>query len=318
MKRFVQIGLLVVLGAAVAPKSRAREVTFVFTGTVTSIETADCRSLPDVVTPGDTITGSYTFESDTPGDPYPNIACLIAYQGAVKADSLTVGGISCAGDSGWIQVWNDCTSSEAGVSDTYRVWGNLGSSNQNDDCNPSFFDMNLDDPTGLMLTGSALPTTPPAFPLPADRNFELRVNHDDVVHGIITSLTLWSPDSTPPTVTSVVANPSVLWPPNGKLTPVAVVADITDDMSGVASATLIIDDEYNECDGTAPMTLNAATGLWTATIQLRADRNGNDQSDGGRTYLLTVRAADTVGNASAPSTVGATVLVPHSQGKAKK
>ncbi|NCO35849.1 MAG: hypothetical protein AUJ92_16070 [Armatimonadetes bacterium CG2_30_59_28] len=38
----------------------------------------------------------------------------------------------------------------------------------------------------------------------------------------------------------------------------------------VASETLIIDAEHNEFDGETPLTLNAATGLWTATSNLRA------------------------------------------------
>ena len=41
MKRLTQIGLLLALGAAFAPRSEAREITFIFTGTVTRLEIAD-------------------------------------------------------------------------------------------------------------------------------------------------------------------------------------------------------------------------------------------------------------------------------------
>jgi hypothetical protein len=139
--------------------------------------------------------------------------------------------------------------------------------------------------------------------------------------GEITSLTfptVPTVDVTPPVVASVAASPSVLWPPNGQMTNVTATASITDADSEVASATLILSDEYGEIQGETPMTLDPATDLWTATVQLKAARLGTDKSDGGRVYFMRVRATDTAGNASEPSTVGATVLVPHSQGKAKK
>ena len=122
-------------------------------------------------------------------------------------------------------------------------------------------------------------------------------------------------DTTPPTVGSVTATPSVLWPANNKLVNVTVVASITDDDSGVASATLFIDDEYNEFDGSVGMTrLDPAADLWTVTVALRAARNGNDRN--GRSYLLTVQATDEAGNTSTSSVIQ--VLVPHDQRNPKK
>ncbi len=168
-----------------------------------------------------------------------------------------------------------------------------------------------------MFSSSALPTTPPSLLNPSllNSSITIRLHHDAEVHCELTSLTLLNPDVTPPAVHSVTANPSVLWPPNGKLVAVTVVAAITDDQSGVASATLIIDDEYNEFDREVPLTLNAATGLWAATVPLRADRNGNDKTDGGRIYQLNVQATDAAGNVSDPNAMGTQVLVPHDQGK---
>jgi hypothetical protein len=122
-------------------------------------------------------------------------------------------------------------------------------------------------------------------------------------------------DTTPPTVGSVTATPSVLWPANNKLVNVTVVASITDDDSGVASATLFTDDEYNEFDGSVGMTrLDPAADLWTVTVALRAARNGNDRN--GRSYLLTVQATDEAGNTSTSSVIQ--VLVPHDQRNPKK
>lgn len=118
-------------------------------------------------------------------------------------------------------------------------------------------------------------------------------------------------DTTPPVIHSVAASSGVLWPPNGQMVPVTVTANITDD-TAVASATLIVADQYGILSGQVPMTLNAQTGLWVATVNLQAQRNGTDKN--GRTYTLSVTATDPTGNVSTPA-AAATVLVPHDQGK---
>ncbi len=104
MKRLTQIGLLLALCAAFAPKSQAREITFLFTGTVTRLETKDVEDLPNYVAIGDPIVGSFTFESDTLGD--ESNPPDVIYD-AITAGSFTVGELAGAGTSGAIGVIND-------------------------------------------------------------------------------------------------------------------------------------------------------------------------------------------------------------------
>jgi hypothetical protein len=318
------MGLLATLGAAFAHQSDAHEITFVFTGTVDYLERKDCEDVFDSsVAVGDTITGSFTFDSDAVGTDLGWDGGGLWYPTAIKAGSFIVGKLTTAGESGSITFVNDyvdpSTPSSMNGHDIYDVTVAMPGTG----CTVAReMSLRLDDATGKMLLDNCLPTTPPALPAGSDQSgsrFTIRIEHDALVCGVVTSLTLFSPDPdvTPPTVMSVSVTPSVLWPPNGQMVSVTVMADITDD-SGVGSATLIEDDEYNQFDREVPMALDATTGLWKATIQLKAERYGTDKTDGGRVYYMPIRATDSLGNASVPSTAGATVLVPHSQGKSKK
>ena len=119
-------------------------------------------------------------------------------------------------------------------------------------------------------------------------------------------------DTVPPVIQSVMANPSVLWPPNHKMIPIKVTVNATDacgpvtwKIVGVASNEPVND----RGDGnTSPD--------WQITgdqgLKLRAERSGRGD---GRVYTITVQARDAAGNLSATKTVK--VTVPHSQGKAK-
>lgn len=311
MKTIAQVGMLVALAALAAPVINAELITFQFTGTVDGIETDMCSDTANRVHIGDNLVATYTFDTSVPG--WQENPDEMIYE-AMTATSLTVGQITAGGASGRFLVK---VNSEQHA---YVVVGTLGGCGNGDYCTPEWYSIVFDDRTGTMLPDLSLPTTPPA--IPSFARFELNVdntNKRDYVYCTIESLTLFTvpTDVTPPTVVSVAATPSMLWPPNGQMVSVTATAEITDDLSEVASATLIVDDEYNQFRGEFPMTLDATTGLWKATIQLKAARFGADKTDGGRTYLLKVRATDSAGNASVPSTVGATVLVPHSQGKKK-
>jgi DNA-binding beta-propeller fold protein YncE len=83
-------------------------------------------------------------------------------------------------------------------------------------------------------------------------------------------------DLTPPSLT-ITATPATLWPPNGKLVPVTIVATITDAGSGVDPNTTIyaVDDEYGSVEPSGSLTLGA-DGRYSATIPLQASRHGND------------------------------------------
>ncbi len=116
-------------------------------------------------------------------------------------------------------------------------------------------------------------------------------------------------DTTPP-VTTASANPSTLWPPNGKVVNVTVSVTITDATSGVNpnSAKFAVVDQYGSVQPSGNVTL-AANGTYFFTISLQASRLGTDQN--GRAYTITITAQDNAGNQTSAVT---TVVVPHDQG----
>lgn len=125
------------------------------------------------------------------------------------------------------------------------------------------------------------------------------------------SATITVEDTVPPMIVSVVADPSVLWPPNHKLIPVTVSANAVD-ACGPATWEIVSVSSNQAVDAkgsgnTAPDWV--ITG--DHTVSLRAERSGNDK--GGRIYTINVQAMDEAGNKSAVSSV--TVTVPHDQGK---
>jgi glycosidase len=116
-------------------------------------------------------------------------------------------------------------------------------------------------------------------------------------------------DLTAPTV-SVTANPSSLWPPNGKMVSVTISGAITDGLSGVdpSTAAFNVVDEYGQIQPSGPVSLGSG-GSYSFTISLQASRNGNDKD--GRHYTITVSAKDLAGNVGSAATI---VTVPHDQG----
>jgi hypothetical protein len=124
------------------------------------------------------------------------------------------------------------------------------------------------------------------------------------------SLSGTSIDTTPPVI-SISANPSSLWPPNGKSVPVTISGIITDSGSGINPSTLactVVDSEGLDQPACSVGQLGAE-GAYSFTVSLVASRDGNDKN--GRTYTITVSARDYAGN---PASVSTTVTVPHDQG----
>ena len=131
---------------------------------------------------------------------------------------------------------------------------------------------------------------------------------DPVTQTIYASVTSLSPfvlakavDTTPPTIQSVTANPSSIWPPNKKMVPVSLTVNATD-ASGVVFRKII-----------SVTSSESGSGQWQVsgdlTLNLQADRNGNGT---GRIYTITVQCKDPFNNASIKTV---TVRVPHDQGK---
>jgi hypothetical protein len=133
------------------------------------------------------------------------------------------------------------------------------------------------------------------------------ISHDGETVSVLTQIV---PDATPPVVT-VSANPTTLWPPNGKMVPVTISGTITDTGSGVnaGTAAYAVTDEYGHVQPSGKITLGSG-GSYSVTVTLQASHAGSDND--GRQYTITVSAKDNAGNLGSASTV---VTVPHDQGQ---
>jgi len=109
--------------------------------------------------------------------------------------------------------------------------------------------------------------------------------------------------TTAPVVT-VTASPATLWPPNHKLVPVTVRANILSSATDTESVLITISDEYGK--------YNYKDLPSGSTVYLEAWRNGNDMD--GRVYTVTATATDKAGN---KATAVTSVVVPHDVGKCK-
>lgn len=117
-------------------------------------------------------------------------------------------------------------------------------------------------------------------------------------------------DTTPPVINAVTANPNVLWPPNHKLVPITIRVRATDTCSPTTTWKIVKVTSNEPVNGlgdgdTAPD--------WQVIgdhgLKLRSERSGRGN---GRTYTISVQAADASGNLSSIKNV--TVFVPKSQG----
>ena len=104
-------------------------------------------------------------------------------------------------------------------------------------------------------------------------------------------------DTTPPSITSLTASPSVLSPPNHKMVPISIGVSASD-ICDSSPTTKIISVTSNEAGGSQYQ----VTG--NLTLDVQAERNGGGN---GRVYTITVQALDSSGNATTKSV---TVTVP--------
>jgi hypothetical protein len=113
-------------------------------------------------------------------------------------------------------------------------------------------------------------------------------------------------DATAPTLTCL-PTPAVLWPPNGKLVPVAVDVEVQDETSGPDGFVL---DAVTATGGDASNdVVGFELGQPDVAGWLRAERSGREQS---RTYRLVYTGRDAAGNVARCTAV---VLVPHDRGR---
>jgi uncharacterized lipoprotein YddW (UPF0748 family) len=114
-------------------------------------------------------------------------------------------------------------------------------------------------------------------------------------------------DKTAPSI-QLSADPAIIWPPNGKMVPVTLSGAGSDAVSGLASVSYSVTDEYGTPLGISPRALSGNSAIWTETLALEARREGEDLD--GRRYLITATIRDAAGHTS---TATAEVLVPHDQ-----
>src|SRR2546425_378898 len=112
-------------------------------------------------------------------------------------------------------------------------------------------------------------------------------------------------DIEPPVIHNLVANPSVLWPPNHRRVPIVVNVDATDN-SGVAVSRIVAVHCNEPADGLGD---GSDAPDWEITgdltLNLRAERSG---LGGGRIYTITVECSDPSANSVVRDV---TVIVPH-------
>jgi len=113
-------------------------------------------------------------------------------------------------------------------------------------------------------------------------------------------------------VLSIAANPTSLWPPNGRLVPVTVSGVIADDDGFDIGATYQVRDEYGAVQPSGPVALSEnpdGTFSYAFTVLLQASRRGQDRN--GRQYQIVVDAFDNHSSDRAATVV----TVPHDQGR---
>ncbi|HXG85850.1 MAG TPA: family 10 glycosylhydrolase [Pyrinomonadaceae bacterium] len=116
-------------------------------------------------------------------------------------------------------------------------------------------------------------------------------------------------DKSAPTI-SLTANPSTIRSPNGKPVTVRLRGTGSDAVSGLASVSYTVTDEYGTSLSIPTRTLSGNSDSWTDSIDLEASRRGDDLD--GRLYRITATITDVAGNTS---TATVDIVVSHDQRK---
>jgi len=114
-------------------------------------------------------------------------------------------------------------------------------------------------------------------------------------------------DKTAPLIT-LSATPSIIWPANNGSVNVSITGSASDSVSGLASVSYAVTDEYGAPLGIAPRSLAGTSSEWQESLALEARREGQDRD--GRLYRVVATITDQAGNTSTAST---NIIVPHDQ-----
>jgi len=182
---FLKLGLttsmLLWASIAVTP-ANAASITFNFTGTVTGVGAQLGTSTFSV---GDTASGSYTFNSATVDS--VNGGTIGKYNGTISDLTLNIGSYiaTLGAGSNFIEVRNLPTL------DSYTMHAPFTGDTVNGRT-PSYFAIELADPTHTAFNNDSLPTTPPNLASFATHTFRLVFNGGPVatVSGVLTAIPL--------------------------------------------------------------------------------------------------------------------------------
>lgn len=120
------------------------------------------------------------------------------------------------------------------------------------------------------------------------------------------SVTLKIDTSAPSLILS--ATPSVIWPITGETVNVRIDGSGSDSVSGLASVSYLVTDEYGTPLTLPLRSLSGSSTIWNETLPVEARREGTDLN--GRLYVVVATLTDTAGNTS---TISTNILVPHDQ-----
>jgi uncharacterized lipoprotein YddW (UPF0748 family) len=115
-------------------------------------------------------------------------------------------------------------------------------------------------------------------------------------------------DTTAP-VLALSATPSVIWPANNEIVNVSLEGNGSDSVSGLASISYVVTDEYGTPLTLPVRTLSGGSANWSEVLAVEARREGTDLN--GRLYVVIATLTDVAGNTTS---VTKNIVVPHDQG----
>ena len=114
-------------------------------------------------------------------------------------------------------------------------------------------------------------------------------------------------DKSAPAV-SLRATPDRIWPANNQPFEVSLAGEGSDAVSGLASVSYTVTDEYGTPLSIPARTLAGTSAAWVEALTVEASRRGGDRD--GRLYRVTATVTDTAGHTA---TATADIVVPHDQ-----
>lgn len=172
---------------------------------------------------------------------------------------------------------------------------------------PSFFHLaagqSIDVAVTLAVPTSAIEGTPDTLTVNVEN-----VNGTSRNFAVVMSTVSDDADVTPPTINSLTADPSLIWPPNHKMIDVELNVDVVDDQDPLPVCQIAGVTSNEPIDGPGD---GSTEPDWVVPdpsvleLQLRAERSGTET---GRIYTVAVSCSDAAGNTS---TATVPVTVPH-------